>query len=314
MIKKNLNKIDVEDILSSYSIGFYKSHVPLKYIGNNNIYIVETSRGKYILKIYKNYDLDYRRFVLSVQDFVSKNDCPTPRVEHTEKGDLFLVFKDKIIAIQEYIEGKHPKRYSKSLLVNMASTFSRLNKTLLQYPLKKRNPWKWYDDYQFEPKLIIDVFGFNIGNENKLFDEMNKLSKFKLRKSVIHADLTPVNILVNKNCVSGIIDWDSCRQDYITQDIATVLTCICENNRKVDGNKIALYINEYEKNFKLNHEERKSIYYFMKIKMLAHINYAHKLTKKQPENAQSIKEWAYEILKNYRALDKLTLEEFIHLI
>lgn len=315
MIETNLKKGDLKEILKEYSIGVYINHMPLKYIGNNTIIVIITSLGRYIIKISEKYNLEYLLFVLSVQDFVSKNNYPVPHIEHTKRGELFLTINKRIIIIQEFIEGKHPEKYTEALLKNMASTNARLNKTLLEFPPQEKKvwDWKWRDDYLLDIELYTYVIRWNIEKKAKLISDISDISKFKLRKSIIHGDLTDVNLLVDKNRIAAIIDWDNCREDYITQDIAVALTCVCENNREIDLEKIALYIHEYENDFELSYEERKSIYYFMKMNMLANISWYSKQLKKHTKSRSSMNECTIENIKLYKALDKLSLEKFMDL-
>ena len=308
MLPTDLTQNDIKQILSSYSVGTYNYHNPLYISPKRILYLIKTSSGKYVVKVFEKFELDHLLFTISVQKFVIKKNFPIPRIEHTKNGEPFSKFKGKGIIIQKFLAGRHPKRYSDRLIKNMASTFAKLNKTLMQYPLQEKCAWKI--DYHFQPSNTNAAFNFNMNQEQeKLICEMSKLIKSKLRRSIIHGDLSNENYLVHKQNITAIIDWEKCREDYIAYDIAVFLIGITGKLQ----NKVSLYLQEYEKYLQLNYEERKAIYYFMKIHMLVILNWLKKILKKQPDKEISINKKAQQIIQKYLALNKLTVEQFMNL-
>ena len=314
MTQSDLTKNDIKQILSSYSVDEYKNHWPLQSGPKRTIYIIKTSGGKYVIKVFEKYDPDNLLFTISVQEFAINNNLPIPRIEQTKNGEPLSEYRGKGIVIQKFHDGRHPKRYSDCLLKNMASTFAKLNKTLMQYPLAEKSAWRV--DHQFlSDHLATKAFDFNIKKEQeKLINEMPNIVRCKLRRSLIHGDLNSNNFLVNKKKITAIIDWEKCREDYIAYDIAVFLIEIIHQSKGRLQNHVKLYLQEYEKYLQLNNEERKAIYYFIKMHMLVIMNWLKKQLKKQPHREILIKKEAQQTIAKYFCFNKLTLEQFINFL
>ena len=222
-----LTKFEKEDfakILENFSIGKYKSHKHISWALGNTVYILITTRGKFILKIYENSDPKFINFQIKIMKLMEKENLPLPKIIETNEGKSLLIFNNHKIVIQEFVEGREPKRFTDELIRDIARKQSKMNKALRRIKLQAK--YTWGVNYQFKP-LNFDVStykNFNIIEENKkLRDELKQIKKQNLRRSVIHGDFHGVNLLVEKNKLKAIIDWDDTHEDFIVQEVSNFI-------------------------------------------------------------------------------------------
>lgn len=65
----NLSKKEVERILTNYNIGNYVSHKHIPWTLGNSVYYLNTSKGRFILKVHQGTKLSRLRFVLNTMEF-----------------------------------------------------------------------------------------------------------------------------------------------------------------------------------------------------------------------------------------------------
>jgi len=183
VILTKLKRSDFEKILENYRIGKYKSHEHISYALDNTVYVVKTTKGRYLIKIFEDSTKEFIKFQLKIMDLLEKNKLPSPEMIKTAENEAINFFGKKPFIVQKFVDGKRPKRYSDVLLKNIARNQGLMNKTLTK--LKKRKKPTWGKDYQFKLlKTKIGTYaGFDTDNENlKLIKEMKTLNRKKLRK------------------------------------------------------------------------------------------------------------------------------------
>ncbi|MDD4353879.1 MAG: phosphotransferase, partial [Candidatus Nanoarchaeia archaeon] len=98
---------------------------------------------------------------------------------------------------------------------------------------------------------------------NELSKKLSSIDYSKLRKGIIHGDLTEVNILQHNNKFSGFIDFAYSYKYYLVMDLGHyIANCIIKPEWIKD------FFKEYKKIMKLKAEEKKALYYFIKINLL----------------------------------------------
>ena len=69
-ILTKLQNKDFENILENYKIGKHKSHKHLPWALGNTVYLLKTTRGKFILKIFENAKEDFINFQLKIMQLL----------------------------------------------------------------------------------------------------------------------------------------------------------------------------------------------------------------------------------------------------
>jgi len=313
-ILTNLTRNDFEDILSNYSIGNYISHKHIERALGNTIYLVKTSNNKFIMKIFENSDPRFIDYQINLTDIAENNKLPVPKNIITKTGKKLLLYKDKRIIVQEFIIGRHPKKLSNILIIDIANKQARLNKALFKAKLK--NIYNWGGDYHFSLMAFnVKKFeDFNIRKEEqKILSKLKHIDKSQLRKSAVHGDFHSVNLLVKNDRLNAILDWDDAHEDYFIHDLSCFIAHSFIKPNLAYQNQIRLYLREYQKVLPLNIEEKKAIYYFIKQRYLGGICWQIKQTKNHKNMKKIIFKHIRNEIKRYKLFDKISLEKFLKL-
>lgn len=313
-----ITKLDAKafaEVLKRYDIGSYVSHKHVPFALGNTVYAFRTTSGKFVLKVFEESD----RKLVSAQARIMRSlehaGLPSPKIENTIDGKPVTVSGKKIMMVQCFVEGHFPLRLTKSLLVDIASKEARMD-ALLRTTRAKDIP-DWGKDYLSKPRVFeansygsLDI----IGEDKTLTEEMASLNTKKLRRGIIHGDFHSVNLLAKKDKVTAILDWDDVHKDFMSQEIATTLAHSFLQADKVMAKGLRLYLDTYCSGFRLNAEERISIYPFMKLRLLGVVAWNAMQIKKHPDRAWDIKSYTGDFAKSYKALAALGPERFMKLI
>ena len=301
VILTKLKKEDFAKILENFSIGKYKSHKHISLSLENTVYMLRTSRGKFLLKIYEVSDLKFIRFQIKIMKLMEKEKLPLPKIIETNEGKLLLIFNDHKLVIQEFIKGREPKKFSDELIKDIARKQGEMNKPLKRITLQGK--YTWGKNYQFKP-LGFDVAkykDFDILEENKkLRKELKHIKRQNLRRSVIHGDMHGPNLLVEKNKLKAIIDWDDAHEDFIVQEVSNFIAHTFIGKKTIKTRQLKLYLREYEKNLKLNKDEKEAIYFFIKHRWLSAIAWHVVQLRQHKDLAKSIEKFINETIVRYR--------------
>jgi len=256
-MRVELRKKDFEEILNEYDIGIYKKSEYMKHIHENNVYILWTSRGKFILKDLINVDLKNYSDQLEFIDFLYKNGVKVALNIKTKNGHKILNYDRKNISIQKFKQGIHPKRFSLELVKNVAKNVALMNKISLNSKYRRSIKKK------FKSKNLTGILDnahiLKIQRDN--LKRLRKIDQNKLRACRIHGDLCEVNILVKGNNVVSFIDFDDSNFGFIIYEIAIFIAhSFIKRRRGIDRKKISVFLEEYEKIIKLNPEEKSALY------------------------------------------------------
>jgi Ser/Thr protein kinase RdoA (MazF antagonist) len=287
MIK--LVKNDFLKILTNYTIGEYVSNKHIEFALDNTVHKLNTTKGNYIIKFHSG-DRKQLLFQLMILDRLSKAHLPTISVEKNFKGEYLSKYKRKNYFIYKLIKGEHAYTIPKGELRNFGSIIAKIHHSLLDIK-GALNP------YISQKLKIKGVYSIEL---TRLTNELKQIDFKKLRTGPIHGDLSNVNILINENKLF-LIDWDGAQIDYLVYEISVFISSYLITN-KIDYDSIKSFLEGYSSIIKLNDEELKSIYYFVKHRLLGVIKYGydHKL----------IGEWLSQKIKDYQLFSKVNPVDF----
>ncbi len=307
-----LSRNDFENILANYDLGKYISSKHISWALQNSVYFLKTTKSKYVLKIFEKASTKFINYQIKLTDFLANKEIPVAEILKTKKNEELLIYRNKKILIQKFLEGKHPKKFTKTLLKDIAKKLAIMNKHLLTLKISGGDSWK--ADHQFKRsshknKIILGI-DFN-KEESDLLTSLKKINKKKLRKSVIHSDFHGSNLLVKNNKLHAIIDWDDSHKDYLAYENAVFVMDSFVSHNKINKDQIKLFFKEYQKHLKLKEEEKKAIYFFTKIRFLGVIFWFVKQMSLHPDSKKSLKKNLKKIINKYFIFKKLTLKEFL---
>lgn len=312
-ILTKLDKRAFEGILKKYDIGKHRSNKHITCALGDTIYLLRTNKGKFILKIFETSDENFIKYQIWLMNVAEKGKLPVAKIIKTKNLKNIIFHNKKIVMIQRFIEGKPPKNLNNKLVKDIAFKQATLNKLLLKLKLTGKYTW---GDYHFNTKKSnAKKYGkFNIRNEEEnILNGLRKINKKKLRKSHVHADFHTINLLVQKGKLKAILDWDDAHEDYLVFDLATFIARAFVREHYVKKNQIILYLKEYQKILKLNKEEKKAVYYFIKQRYLRGICWAIKQLPKHKNMKPEIRNLINGWIEMYKTFDKVSLKEFLEL-
>ena len=300
----NLFKRDFEQILEKYNIGEYKSSKHLDWAHTNKVYLLKTTKGKFILKVFEKAEFDFIKFQNEIIDFL-KNTIPTPQNILTTDKKFYFKYKNTNMTIQKVILGIHPKRVTERIIKETSFYLGKLDKKLQKIKIKEYDSW---GNHIFRKKGHIKILNVDYKKDyERILRELEKMDFSKFKRGYIHADFGKVNILVKKNKLKAIIDWDDCHKDYYAYELAVFIVDFLFDKRGLNKKYLVLSVKEYEKNIKLSEDEKKVLYYLIKHRFIS--SFVHVLELKTVNN-----KWAKKRIRDYNNFNKISLEEFIKLL
>ena len=305
-----LKKEDFVKILEKYSIGRYITHEHLEWILENQVYILRTNKGRYILKLLNNINLKSMKQQLELIDFLYKKGIPVVKnIKYNCGGEIFR-YSRKYLVIQDFVKGYHPKRYSNTLIKDVAMNLAKMHKVLLNSRFKKGNRKKCI----FKKRdLSKDINPSIVGIQSELIKNLNKINQQKLRKAIIHGDISEVNLLVKNNKLNAIIDWDDSDYSSLVYEIAIFIAHSFIRSERIYEDKIKFFLREYQKYIKLNKEERNALYFLIKYRLFGILYWYLKYSKIHPNKTHELEKGILRSVARLENFDRYPIEDFMKL-
>ena len=228
---------------------------------NSNFYI-ETKNKKYILRIYeatRRIDEEEQELILleKIAGFI-----PVSKAIKNIDNEYISIFKNKKIALFEYINGNAITKIDTHIIREIAMNLGKLHSfskdfSLKKYDRKTRIDFDFY--YNAIKKSEID---FKYRNELlNLADEISKYDFSILPSGIIHGDIFPDNVLLDEyNNIKVIFDFNESYCGPFIFDIAIVINFWIKINDFdffYESNFIRDFLNYYSKYRKIEKEELK---------------------------------------------------------
>ena len=262
-----LNKENIEEILTNYSIGQLKEFKGIEDgIENTNYFLLVNSK-KYILTIYeKRIKAEDLPFFSELMTSLDKENfkCPVPIKNNNNK--TISSYRNKNLMIVSFLEGKAKKILSPDNCKSLGQEVARMHLITKNFKIQRQNglsvrSWrtifeqikdKCIDIHKDLPKLI----------ETNLADVEKNWPK-DLPAGIIHADLFSDNIFFKDDKFNGIIDFYFSCNDFFALEIAICFNALCfdgsKDNLSFNVTKASNFMNGYSQLRKLNDNEKKSI-------------------------------------------------------
>jgi hypothetical protein len=229
------------------------------------IFVIETDKGKYILKTLPLY-MEGAKNEGNITDFLYNNGINVARLLQTNNGKYYVETDEILLHIQEFIEGETLKLNTAQdwFMEESAHTLGKINTVLKDYDDLNMNFDKKFfqkstvnDTKQYYSKQLDEVR--HNGNSSLVYDlkervkHLDRISSFnidanKLTYSNSHGDFQIGQIIVQDKNIT-VIDWTSaCKLPICLEIILSFVTeDIVSQNGKVDTNRLKKYIDDYLK-------------------------------------------------------------------
>ena len=262
-----LNKENIEEILSNYSIGNLKEFRGIEEGIENTNYFLLVDNKKYILTIYekrvKEKDLPFFSQLMSNLN-KSGFKCPVP-IESNNKKTI-INYKNKNLMIVSFLEGKAKNILSPKDCRSVGQEVARMHEITKNFKIQRENNLsvsslrKIFDQVKDKcvkiHKDLPSLIELNLKDVEKNWPK-------NLPKGIIHADLFSDNIFFNNNNFSGIIDFYFSCNDFYALEIAICFNALCfdgpKNNLSFNVTKAINFMNGYSQIRKITNDEKKYI-------------------------------------------------------
>ena len=259
----NLFQDEIKFIEEKYKIKILKIKNIDNGILNSNFYI-ETKNKKYILRIYEaNRIVDEEKQELILLDKIA-GFIPVSKAIKNIDNEYISIFTNKKFALFEYINGNSITKIDTHIVREIAMYLGKLHSfskeiSFEEYNRKTRIDFNFY--YNEIKKSEID-FKF----KNELLNSADEISKYDfsiLSSGIIHGDIFPDNVLLDKyNNIKVIFDFNESYYAPFIFDIAIVINFWIKINDFdffTENNLIRDFLNYYSKYRKITKEELKSL-------------------------------------------------------
>ena len=259
----NLFQDEIDFIEEKYNIKILEIKNIDNGILNSNFYI-KTKNKKYILRIYEaNRTIEEEKQELILLDKIA-DFIPVSTAIKNIDNECISILNNKKIALFEYIDGSSITKIDTHIIREIAMYIGKLHSfskdfSFEEYNRKTRIDFNFY--YNEIKKSEID-FKF----KNELLNSADEISKYDfsiLSSGIIHGDIFPDNVLLDKyNNIKVIFDFNESYYAPFIFDIAIVINFWIKINNFdffTENNLIRDFLNYYSKYRKITKEELKSL-------------------------------------------------------
>ena len=259
----NLFQDEIDFIEEKYNIKILEIKNIDNGILNSNFYI-KTKNKKYILRIYEaNRTIEEEKQELILLDKIA-DFIPVSTAIKNIDNECISILNNKKIALFEYIDGSSITKIDTHIIREIAMYIGKLHSfskdfSFEEYNRKTRIDFNFY--YNEIKKSEID---FKFKNElSNSADEISKYDFSILSSGIIHGDIFPDNVLLDKyNNIKVIFDFNESYYAPFIFDIAIVINFWIKINDFdffTENNLIRDFLNYYSKYRKITKEELKSL-------------------------------------------------------
>src|SRR3989344_3248062 len=286
--KLALNKALIQKLLFPYGMKLIDAH-PVKAGIENSSSFVSTAKGKFVLRVYRqtNKTPAWIKRELDFMSFMNERGIPIPKVFLNNRyGTINIYKKDEKIwryILIERAPGRHLKGTDHNLVPQLAYCQAVLHKSSVQFAKKYQTPGNFIEG-------PLNYFVSEMANANKskisksqfwtrvkvitneIIKEMEgDLGRLKkLPHGLVHLDYDSDNILVTKNKIEGIIDFDDLSHLPFVVDLANTLWWWAWTNRNKNPEKvIKRYLDYYRRERPLSKNELSFLTLFMRLRNIA---------------------------------------------
>jgi homoserine kinase type II len=228
----SLDHRTVANLVTTYGLGNLGKMTGIPVGSVNTHYLLETSKGKVILKIDEAKSLAEAERELSLLLFLRERDfrCPQPLVDRT--GQYYHAYKGKPISLYALLSGKSfPEAQLTNIqLKHVGQTLATLHLFSPGYPKDEDNRFSAARVLSLYQEVKDRLPGYLRHLTHMLDDEViyqQQYQEDRLPKGIIHGDLFADNLLFRKDKVVGVLDFEAACYGKFIYDVATAVNALC---------------------------------------------------------------------------------------
>jgi len=217
----------------------------------NTHYLLETGKGKFLLKIDEvKSEMEVKR-ELDLLVFLRKHGFPCPVPLADRRGRHYREWGGKSLSVYRYIDGRFidPEDLTSAQLENVGRVLADLHIIGKAYKkgIDNRFGFDRVAEIYFDARgRLPHYFKRIIRTLDEEVDYLNHYLEGKLPKGIIHGDLFADNLKFRGEKVVAVLDFEaSCRGKFIF-DLATAVNALCFESGKYSLKRFESLISGYE--------------------------------------------------------------------
>lgn len=198
----------------------------------NTHYLLETSKGKFFLKIDEVKSESEARRELDLLLFLHTAGFPCPKPCIDRQGRYLHNYDSKIVSISPYLSGKALPEAGLTLahLEQTGRTLAILHLAGQGYTQEIENRFRFERVMMLYQEVKAQLPPYRRHLVHILDDEVAYQQEFlenNLPKGVIHGDLFADNLLFRRGKLIGVLDFEAACQGKFVYDLATAVNALC---------------------------------------------------------------------------------------
>src|SRR4051794_36144874 len=103
----SFSQTELAEISANYDLGEYRSSRPLTGGTVQTNILLETTRGKFVLKYYEGRSKESVRFEANLIKYLKDRNYPCPALFKNKHGKFINLYQEKPYLLFEFVEGQH---------------------------------------------------------------------------------------------------------------------------------------------------------------------------------------------------------------
>lgn len=268
-----VNRRRINDFLENYNLGKLLSHKEIKTGLVNRVYLLKTTKGRYILKIAVRNNPVRVRYEAELLNYL-KN-LPVPKPIKSKNKRLLEDFGRNKAIIYKYLAGRQRSHYNFKMLEQVGSFLGKMHSQTINFKSKIKR----VEYYNFSKAKLNQVFKKCYKNRDSKIKAALRYIKKTIPKYIIedrlptgamHIDFKPENTLFIKNKFTGVLDFDNSYNGPLVFDLGHTMMFFCSKNKTFNLNQAKAIYYGYNKFRKLNQQEEKYLFEVLHFSYLSH--------------------------------------------
>ena len=246
-----LEKDLLAELIDDYGLGrVTASHgIPTGSVNSN--YLLETPRGKHLLRIDEvKGELEVKR-ELDLLLFLRREGFPCPQPLADRKGRVYRDVGGKCISLYRWIDGKvlGVERLTAVRLEQVGRVLAELHTVAKQYKKGIENRFSYERVAEIYATVRDRLPAYFKRIVRTLDDEIDYLRHYletKLPRGIIHGDLFPDNVVFKGDKVVAVLDFEAAARGRYVFDLATAVNALCFVREQYDLKRFEAFMAGYE--------------------------------------------------------------------
>jgi homoserine kinase type II len=260
----NLNSDEVSLILDNYNSGSLIRHYLIEGGASNTSFYVQTDAGEFVLTFSCYQTFEEVTHIVDILLHLENNSFPAPRVILSNDGRYIFNYKGKPAILKKYIEGIVIRYLSKKHLRQLGKQIALLHGITPLQSMSNRH------DYGLE--TFDEIFDYNhifvpwLKNKKKFL--ISNIDN-QLPKGIIHGDIFYDNVIVYRDSVKAIIDFETSCYYFFIFDLGMCIVGTCMKDGQLLVNEAKSLLKGYHSIRALSLLERDSLKLFIEYGAIA---------------------------------------------